>query len=76
MRLPTQRRREGPDVLALRRAMREHGVVLRRERGFDDWSMLLVPACAGNLLTRGSMAEITAAWSAWQEEQNRERMAR
>jgi len=75
MRLSCQRRREGPEVLALRRAMRARGGTLRRERGYDYWSAYLVPARAGNLLARGSMNEIVAAWSAWQEEQNRKRAA-
>lgn len=65
--LPVSRhRRESPEVLDLRRAMRARGVSLRRERGLDDWSLFWAPACAGNRIAGGTLAEVKTVWAAVQ----------
>lgn len=66
MRLPTSRhRRESPEVLDLRRAMRARGVALRRERG-GGWSLYWSPASAANRIAGGSLDEMKATWAAVQ----------
>lgn len=70
MRLPTQHRRETPELLALRREMRGHGVVLRRERGADHWRLYLAPPRAWNLRAEGTLATVEAWYRKWRAERN------
>lgn len=65
MRRPYQRRREPTEVLALRREMREHGIVLRRERGEDYWRLYLAPARSWNLRADGTLAQVAAWYRDW-----------
>lgn len=76
MRLPSQRRRESPEVLDSRREMRARGVVLRRERGADFWKLYLAPPRPWNFRAQGSLADVTMWFHNWRAEQDAERNAR
>lgn len=70
MRQLAQRRRESPEVLDLRREMRARGVVLRRERGDDQWRLYLAPVRAWNLRAEGTLAQVEAWYRDWRGQRN------